>query len=72
MRQRERKRKKEGERAREITNIQRKEPFFEGLQFLGILNEALVKMALNVCEHRQTPVLHSAVRSIPLQVSTSN
>lgn len=30
-----------------------------------MLNEALVKMALNVSEHRKTPVLHSTVGPFP-------
>lgn len=37
-------------------------------ELLGILNEALVKMALNVTEHRKTPVLHSTVGCLPLPV----
>lgn len=40
------------------------------LELLGILNEALVKMALNVFEHRKTPVLHSIVGYFPHQLST--
>lgn len=39
------------------------------LELLGTVNEALVKTALNVSEHRKTPVLHSMVGSLPLQVS---
>lgn len=39
------------------------------LELLGTVNEALVKTALNVSEHRKTPVLHSTVGSLPLQVS---
>lgn len=42
----------------------------EWLELLSILNEALVKMALNVSEHRKTPVLHSTVECLTLQVST--
>lgn len=30
-----------------------------------MLNEALVKVALNVSEHRKTPVLHSTVGAFP-------
>lgn len=40
-------------------------------ELLGILNEALVKMALNVTEHRKTPVLHSTVGCLPLPVPES-
>lgn len=41
------------------------------LELLSILNEALVKMALNVTEHRKTPVLHSTVGCLPLPVPDS-
>lgn len=36
------------------------------------LNEALVKMALNVTEHRKTPVPHSTVGCLPLPVPDSH
>lgn len=42
------------------------------LEPLGILNEALVKMALNVTEHRKTPVLHSTVGCLPRPVPDSD
>lgn len=41
------------------------------LWLLGILNEALVRTALNVTEHRKTPVLHSTVGCLPLPVPDS-
>lgn len=41
----------------------------EWMDLLGILNEALVKMALNVSEHRKTPALHSTVGCLTLLVS---
>lgn len=44
----------------------------EWLELLGILNEVLVKMALNVSGHRKTPVLHSTVGCLTLQVSTTH
>lgn len=43
----------------------------EWLELLSILNEALVKMALNVSDHRKTPVLHSTVGCLSLQVWNS-
>lgn len=39
----------------------------EWLELLGTLNEALVKMALNVSDHRKTPVLHSTVGCLSVQ-----
>lgn len=57
----------EAKRSPWLIRCEEKSHSLQWLELLGTLNEALVKTALNVSDHRKTPVLHSIVRCLSVR-----